>query len=97
MWLTQEYYSKIKLDKKKPNEDKMRQKHSKLAQIRDTKQRKPSEAGEIGKVLGRAKMKVRASIFRRNFISHLAFFALLLNFAYSVQNNSFHYNPHILN
>lgn len=49
-------------------------------------------------MLGRAKMKVRAFIFKRNFISHLVSLALLLIFACSIENtNSFHYKSRILN
>lgn len=40
-WLTQEKYSEIKPGKEMLNEDEMRQKHFKLAQIREHEERKP--------------------------------------------------------
>ncbi|XP_066846387.1 polycystin family receptor for egg jelly [Anser cygnoides] len=97
-WLTQENHSEIKLDKETLSEDEMREKRFKLAQIRGTKQYKPLEADEIAKMLKRAKIKAKAFIFIRDFISHLVFLALVLHFAYSSENtNVFHYNQFIQN
>lgn len=72
-WLSQKNYSKIKLGKEMLNVDEMREKHVRLAQIWDIKQRKPWEAGEIAKMLGRAKMKVRAFVFKQISSATLSF------------------------
>ncbi|NWI31399.1 PKDRE protein, partial [Sula dactylatra] len=95
-WLTQEKYSEIKLAKETMSADEMREMHLKLAKVRGTKQYKPLEADEIANMLKGAKIKVKAFIFTKSFISHLVFLTLLLNFAYSTENaNSFHYNRFI--
>ncbi|KFP14076.1 Polycystic kidney disease and receptor for egg jelly-related protein, partial [Egretta garzetta] len=97
-WLTQENYSDVKLAKETMSVDEMREMHLKLAKVRSTKQYKPLEADEIANMLKRAKIKVKAFIFTKGFISHLVFLTLLLNFAYSTENaNSFHYNRFIHN
>nr|XP_010297825.1 PREDICTED: polycystic kidney disease and receptor for egg jelly-related protein [Balearica regulorum gibbericeps] len=97
-WLTQEKYSEIKLAKETMSADEMREMHLKLAKVRGTKQYKPLEADEIANMLKRAKMKVKAFIFTKSFITHLVFLTLLLNFAYSTENaKSFHYNRFIYN
>ncbi|GAB0177282.1 polycystic kidney disease and receptor for egg jelly-related protein [Grus japonensis] len=97
-WLTQEEYSEIKLAKETMSADEMREVHLKLAKVRGTKQYKPLEADEIANMLKRAKIKVKAFIFTKSFISHLVFLTLLLNFAYSTENaKSFHYNQFIYN
>lgn len=97
-WLTQKKYSEIKLAKETMSADEMRELHLKLAKVRGTKQYKPLEADEIANMLKRAKIKAKAFIFTKGFISHLVFLTLLLNFAYSTENaNSFHYNRFIYN
>ncbi|XP_049678075.1 polycystin family receptor for egg jelly [Accipiter gentilis] len=97
-WLTQKKYSEIKLAKETMSADEMRELHLKLAKVRGTKQYKPLEADEIANMLKRAKIKAKAFIFTKGFISHLVFLTLLLNFAYSTENaNSFHYNRFIHN
>ncbi|XP_068258279.1 LOW QUALITY PROTEIN: polycystin family receptor for egg jelly [Nyctibius grandis] len=96
IWLTQEEYSKIKLAKEMMSADEMREMHVKLAKVRGTKQYKPLEGDEIANMLKRAKIKAKAFIFTKDFISHFVFLTLLLNFAYSTENtNSFHYNRFI--
>ncbi|KFQ67634.1 Polycystic kidney disease and receptor for egg jelly-related protein, partial [Phaethon lepturus] len=97
-WLTQEKYSEIKLAKETMSGDEMREMHLKLAKLRGTKLYKPLEADEIANMLKKAKIKVKAFIFIKGFISHLVFSTLLFNFAYSTENaNSFHYNRFIHN
>ncbi|XP_010080237.1 PREDICTED: polycystic kidney disease and receptor for egg jelly-related protein, partial [Pterocles gutturalis] len=95
-WLTQEKHSEIKLPNELMSADEMREMHLKLAKVRGTKQYKPLEADEITDMMKRAKIKVKALIFTKTFISHLVFLTLLLTFAYSTENaNSFHYNRFI--
>ncbi|XP_042694315.1 polycystic kidney disease and receptor for egg jelly-related protein-like [Centrocercus urophasianus] len=97
-WFTQDLSSEIKAEKEAMNEEEMREKHFKLAQIRDTKQYKPLKDGEIAKMLETAKIKVRAFIFIKDVIGHLVVLAVVLCFAYSTENtNSFHYNQFIRN
>ncbi|KFZ47369.1 Polycystic kidney disease and receptor for egg jelly-related protein, partial [Antrostomus carolinensis] len=97
-WLTHENYSEIKLAKETMSADEMREMHLKLAEVRGTKQYQPLEADEIASMLKKAKIKVKAFMFTKGFISHLVFLTLLLNFAYSTENaNSFHYNRFIHN
>ncbi|POI21546.1 hypothetical protein CIB84_014707 [Bambusicola thoracicus] len=80
------------------NEEEMQEKHFRLAQVRDTKLYKPLEDGEIAKMLETAKIKVKAFVFIKDVIGHLAVLALVLYFAYSTENtNSFHYNQFIRN
>ncbi|NXI42649.1 PKDRE protein, partial [Galbula dea] len=97
-WLTQEKYSEIKVPTETMSADEMREMHLKLAKVRGTKQYKPLEADEIANMLKRANIKAKALIFITGFISHLVFFTLLLNFAYSNETaNRFHYNQFIRN
>ncbi|NXW51090.1 PKDRE protein, partial [Nyctiprogne leucopyga] len=97
-WLTHENYSEIKLAKGTMSADEMREMHLKLAEVRGTKQYQPLKADEIANMLKKAKIKVKAFMFTKGFISHLVFLTLLLNFAYSTENaNSFHYNRFIRN
>ncbi|NXS93727.1 PKDRE protein, partial [Jacana jacana] len=97
-WSTQGKYSEIKLAKETMSEDKMRELHFKLAEVRGTKQYKPLEADEIANMQKRAKIKAKAFTFTTGFISHLIFLTLLLILAYSTENsNSFHYNLFIHN
>ncbi|NXC14669.1 PKDRE protein, partial [Corythaeola cristata] len=97
-WLTQENYSEIELAQETMSADEMREKSLKLAKVRSTKQYKPLEADKIANMLKSAKIKVKAFIFTKDFITHLVFLTLLLNFAYSTENtNSFRYNRFIHN
>ncbi|XP_074446202.1 polycystin family receptor for egg jelly [Larus michahellis] len=94
-WSAQEKYSEIKLAKETMSAD-TREMHLKLAEVRSTKQYQPLEADEIANMLKRAKIQAKAFIFIKGLISHLVFLTLLLNFAYSTENdNSFHYNQFI--
>ncbi len=97
-WFTQDLSSEIKAEKEAMNEEEMREKHFKLAQIRDTKQYKPLKDGEIAKMLETAKIKAKAFIFIKDVIGHLVVLAVVLCLAYSTVNtNSFHYNQFIRN
>ncbi|OXB56819.1 hypothetical protein ASZ78_005787 [Callipepla squamata] len=96
-WITHDH-SKIKPDEEESNEEEMREKHFKLAQIRNTKQYKPLEDGNIAKMLEMAKIKDKAFIFIKDITGHLVVLVLVLYFAYSTENhNSFHYNHFIQN
>ncbi|NWI14588.1 PKDRE protein, partial [Crypturellus soui] len=95
-WLTQENYSEIKLDKTMETADEIREMHCKLVKIRDSKQYKPLEAGEIAIILKKAETEKKALVFLTNIISHLVFLTLILHLAYSTENtNSFYYNQFI--
>ncbi|KFV42360.1 Polycystic kidney disease and receptor for egg jelly-related protein, partial [Tyto alba] len=95
-WLTHEKYSEVKLDREMMSADEMRKLHLKLAEVRGTKQYKPLGADEIAHMLKREKIKVKAFIFTKCFISHLVFLILLLNFVYPIEHtNSFHYSKFI--
>ncbi|XP_065596947.1 polycystin family receptor for egg jelly [Cyrtonyx montezumae] len=96
-WFTHDH-SKIKLDEKELNEEEMREKHFKLAQIRNTKQYKPLEDGDIAKMLEVAKIKDKAFIFIKDVIGHFVVLAVVLYSAYStVNHDSFRYNQFIRN
>ncbi|XP_048808289.1 polycystic kidney disease and receptor for egg jelly-related protein-like isoform X3 [Lagopus muta] len=97
-WSTQDLSSEIKAEKEAMNEEEMREKHFKLAQIRDTEQYKPLKDGEIAKMLETAKIKAKAFIFIKDVIGHLVVLAVVLCLAYSTENTiSFHYNQFIRN
>ncbi|XP_048808272.1 polycystic kidney disease and receptor for egg jelly-related protein-like [Lagopus muta] len=97
-WFTQDLSSEIKAEKEAMNEEEMREKHFKLAQIRDTEQYKPLKDGEIAKMLETAKIKAKAFIFIKDVIGHLVVLAVVLCLAYSTENTiSFHYNQFIRN
>ncbi|NXJ89901.1 PKDRE protein, partial [Corythaixoides concolor] len=97
-WLTQENYSEIELAQETMSAHEMREKSLKLAKVRSTKEYKPLEADEIANMLKSTKIKVKAFIFTKDFITHLVFLTLLSNFAYSTENaDSFRYNRFIHN
>ncbi|XP_021153008.1 polycystin family receptor for egg jelly [Columba livia] len=95
-WLTQEKYLEIKLARHLMSADEMRQMHLKLDKVRGSKHYKPLQADEIANMLKKAKIKIKAFIFTKDFINHLVFLTLLLIFAYPIDNtNCFHYTQFI--